>query len=630
MILEDVINFLKKNPPFQSLDEQSLKKIAGGMSMHFYPKDTAILNQDGPPSESIWIIKKGSVKITMRSEEGEDIVVDYRGVGDNFGFLSLISKERQKTNVIAIDDTICYVLGKEMVLNLLESNPAFSEYFMSYLSRYVDRVYREMHTKSLLYRSADRILITTRAGDIAKKAVTADEDTTIQEAAKIMSGNKVSSLVILNKRSLPVGIVTDKDMRENVIAKGRSLSEPVKNIMTISLIRVDAGDSCFDAVLKMIKYNIHHILVIKEGSLHGIMTNHDLMLLQGMSPLSLAHNVDNQQTVDGLVSISSRMNNLVGLLLKEGTKASSILTIITEINDRLVKKVLEIAEGQCGHPPVPYCWIVFGSEGRKEQLFKTDQDNAIVYADPEDIESEEDVRRYFSRFTTFVRDSLLKIGYPLCTSGHMASNLAWCQPLSVWKDYFRRWMLNPSPESILESMTVVDFRPIYGKLSLAEDMRAFIGTLQYNTYLHYMADMIIKNTPPVGFLKSFVVDKTGEHIREFDLKQKGTIPIVDIVRLFALENRVKETSTFERINSLKIKDPIIKKYADELEHSYEFMLLLRIHHQFNQIMSGIKPDNFINPDNLSTLEKKTIREAFHLISKLQKLITEKYEGLKLA
>jgi CBS domain-containing protein len=627
MVIEEVINFLKKEPPFQFLDDTTLKSVAGSVSMEFYPRDTVILRQDGPASKSLRIIKKGAVKVLMKSEEGEDVAVDYKGEGDNFGFLSLIGKDRQKTSVIAVDDTICYILEKEKVLRLLEISPSFTEYFMSYLSRYVDRTYREMQTRSLFSRSSDRYLFATRVGDITTPVVTVSEDTTIQEAAKAMVSNRISSLIVLDKRNLPAGIVTDKDLREKVVSKGRSLSEPVKNIMTISLIRVDAADSCFEAVLKMIKYNIHHMLVIEDGELKGIMTNHDLMLLQGTSPLSFANDIDHQQTIEGLESVSMKINNIVGLLLDEGAKGSNITRIITEINDRIERKVLEIAERKFGHPPVPYCWIVFGSEGRKEQTFKTDQDNAIIYTDPETPADDEEIRKYFSLFTVFVRDSLTRTGFPFCPADYMASNEVWCQPLRTWKKYFMQWISEPTAEAVMKSLILFDFRPLHGKFQLAVDLRNYLKTMLAGEgiFLGHMANMIIKNRPPVGFFKSFVVEKSGEHKNEFNLKIKGIAPLIDAVRLFALEKGVTETSTHGRIQALKDKHSIIKEYSSELEHAFDFLMLLRVQHQYGQIKEGIQPDNFINPDRLSSLEKKTIREAFHFISKLQDLIIEIYK-----
>ncbi len=631
MILEDVIAFLKKVPPFQFLPDKDLKTVAENLTMEFYPKDTVVLKQDGPPSEALRIIKKGGVKVSMASEDGGEIIIDYRGEGDTFGFLSLVGKDRVRSNVVAVDDTICYLLGKEMLLQLLDSHLSFTEYFLkSHITRYIDKTYQEMQDKSMFYGGSDRLLFTTQVGDIAtREVVSAPEDATIQEAAKAMADYKVSSLIIMDRNGLPVGIVTDRDLREKVVARGRDVQEPARSIMSTSLIRVDARDLCFEAVLKMIRYNIHHILVIQEGKLIGVITNHDLMMLQGTSPLSLTKDIESQQALEGLVPVSKKINGIVGLLLKEGAKASNITKIITEINDRLVKKVLELAEKKYGPPPVPYCWVVFGSEGRKEQTFKTDQDNAIIHADPAGPDEAGAARAYFGAFTAAVRDGLIKCGFPICPANYMASNPQWCQPLKVWKKHFIEWVSVPTPDAVLNSLAFFDFRPVYGETALAEALRDHLVALlrDQKVFLGYIANMAIKNTPPIGFLKSFVVEKSGEHKDELNLKVKGIAPLVDLVRLFALEKGVRETSTLERIEVLRDKHTIVEEYADDLEQAFEFIMLLRIHHQFAQISSEKAPDNFINPNRLSNLEKRSIKEAFHLISKIQDMIIERYKSL---
>ena len=193
---------------------------------------------------------------------------------------------------------ICYLLNRETVYRLIEDNPSVTEYLLqSHFSKYIDKTYREMHSKSLFYGSSDHFLFTTTIGDIASKdVVTVSEDTSIQEAAREMAKHRISSLIVLDRYNLPTGIVTDRDFREKVVAKGRDVQDPVKDVMSLSLIRVDARDFCFEAVLKMIKHNIHHIVVIKDGALQGVLTNHDLMMLQGTSPLSFAKDLESQQT----------------------------------------------------------------------------------------------------------------------------------------------------------------------------------------------------------------------------------------------------------------------------------------------------------------------------------------------
>lgn len=628
MIIDEIVSFFQQTPPFQFLTEEEQKKIAQNLSMEFYPKDTVILRQGGASSDSLRIIKKGGIKISISSESGEDVAIDYRGEGEAFGIVSLMG-DKQKTTITAIEDTICYLMGKQEFMRVIDTSPAFIEYFLqSHFTKYINKTYTEMRNKSLFYGSSDHILFTTQIGEIAEKdVVTVAEDATIQEAARMMSVRRISSVVVVQEDGVPVGIVTDRDLRDKVVSIGRTLTEPVRDIMSPPLIRVDSRDYCFEAVLKMLKHNIHHVLVIRDGKLSGVITNHDLMLLQGKSPLSFAKDIENQHTVEGLIPVSRKINNIIGFLLKEGAKASNITKIITELNDRLVRKIIEIAEKQFGHPPVAYCWIAFGSEGRKEQTFRTDQDNAIIHANPESDEQASAAADYFEKLTGFVIDSLLKCGFPQCPAGYMASNPEWTQPLNVWKKYFSAWVAAPTPEAVLKSLIFFDFRPIYGDFGLADELKETLRTQlsRQKLLLGHLANMIVKNTSPVGFLKSFVVEKSGEHKNELNLKIKGVTLIVDIVRLFALERGIKETSTLERIEALRNKHTIIKEYADELEHAFEFIMLLRMHNQLAQLEKGEEIDNFINPNRLSNLEKKTIKDAFHLISKIQDLIIQRYK-----
>jgi CBS domain-containing protein len=352
-------------------------------------------------------------------------------------------------------------------------------------------------------------------------------------------------------------------------------------------------------------------------------------MLQGTSPISLAREIESQQTIEGLVLAAKQTNSIVGLLLKEGAKASNITRIISEINDRLHRKILEITEKKLGAPPVAYCWIIFGSEGRKEQTFRTDQDNAIIYANPKAGEDEGAIARYFSEFASLVRENLVRCGFPVCPANYMASNPKWSQPVRVWKKYFSTWIFTPTPDAVLKSLIFFDFRPLHGDFSLAEEVRASLkGILEGQMiFLGYMANTILKNTPPVGFFRSFIVEKNGEHKDKLDLKVKGLAPFVDMVRLFALEKGIPETSTIERISALRTRHTILNDYADELEFAFEFLMLLRIRHQHAQIAAGLEPDNFINPNTLSNLEKKTMRDAFSLISKLQNILMERYKPL---
>ena len=269
-------------------------------------------------------------------------------------------------------------------------------------------------------------------------------------------------------------------------------------------------------------------------------TNHDLMLLQGTSPLSLTRDIEAQQSIEGVVSAARKINDMVTLLLKEGAKASNITRMVTEINDRLVVKLLQLAERTLGPPPLGYCWITFGSEGRREQTFKTDQDNALIYEDPRTPEQQAAAGEYFGTFAAFVNDTLVRCGFPECPGNYMARNPEWCQPLAVWRGYFSRWIGAPTEEAILRSVILFDFRPAGGNLDLGQALKAHLqhAVAGQSIFLKKMADLAVSVRPPLGFFKTFVVLRSGEHKDQLDLKKKCITPLINVVRLYSLQEGI--------------------------------------------------------------------------------------------
>lgn len=631
----DIAEFLKTITPFQSLDEPTLIEIAAGATTETYPKGSLILEQEGPPSDCLRIIKQGNVKVFMKTRDNEEVVVDYRGEGDAFGLLSVVGGDKSRANVVAVEDTVCHGITKETILRLVDSHSAFAEFFLkSFFNRFIDKAYTELHGKSMLYGGSDKILFSTILGDLlTREVVTAPQDVTIQKAAEIMSRNSISSLILVDPADgVPAGIITDRDLRDKVIARARSVTDPASSVMSISLIKADAHDYCFEALLKMIHYNIHHLLVVDQGKLKGVVTNHDFLMLQGTSPLSIAREIDHQQTIEGLIPASKRINKVIDLLVREGARASNITRVITEINDRLVKRLIEITEARLGPPPVNYCWIAFGSEGRKEQTFRTDQDNAIIYEDPSSEEKAREAERYFSHFSLHMRDSLVKCGFPPCSADYMAGNPRWRQPLSVWKNYFASWIKDPTPETVLLSLIFFDFRPVYGNATLAQKLRAALRRSIKGQKLFFvtMASIVVQSAPPLGFFGNFVVQRRGEHKNELNIKQQGIALIVDLARLFALETGIDTTSTLDRLRELREKHPYVKDFGEELEQAFEFLTALRLRCQLDKIHWGGEPDNFVNPAALSGLERNTLKESFKLIARVHDTVIDKYKPLIVA
>jgi CBS domain-containing protein len=629
MTKDDAVTFLRQTPPFSFLDETVLAGIVQVVSPAFYPKGQVILRQNGPATEHLILIKSGAVRVYVKTNEDEQVLVDTRTTGEFFGMRSFLFGDISLDTIVAAEDTSCYRITRETILSLLKTNAQFTEFCLrSLLKRLMNMAYKEMHDRTLLYGGGDKLLFTNVLGDLASKnVITASEDATIREAAEIMEDNSIGSLVLLDENGLPSGMVTDRDLRNKVVARGRDTAGRVGDIMSVVLIKAEARDHCFEALLKMMRYNIHHLLVVGKGELKGILSSHDLMMLQGTSPLSLAREIENQDTLDGLVPAAKKINRTITILIREGARASTITRIITEINDRLLKKVLEITESRMGPPPVAYCWIVFGSEGRKEQTFKTDQDNAIIYEDTGD--RGKDAAEYFSGFSVQMRDALARCGFPPCSADYMASNPAWRQPLSVWKKYFSDWINIPTPEAVLRSLILFDFRPVYGDLLLAERLRAFLGheIKDKALFLAHMAGAVVKNRPPVNFLGKLILGKSGANKGTFNIKINGLCPIIDAARLSALEGKVYHTSTIERLEELKDHSYTVGPFAGELELAFEFLMSLRLRHQYRQIQNGQEPDNAIDPLGLAGLERSMLKSSFKLIAAVQERTVKRYGAI---
>ena len=228
--------------------------------------------------------------------------------GESFGFLSLVGGDKSRANVVAVEDTVCYLISRDGLQAFGGPSCVFRIFFLlPFLNKYIDKTYGEISKRSLLYDGGDRTsLYDPGGGAHHQKSHNSSQDMSVKEAAEVMSRNSISSIVLVDSDDIPAGIVTDRDLRDKVISKDRSVRDPIHTIMSRSLIKADAGDYCFEALLKMIRYNIHHLLVIENGRLKGVVTNHDLMMLQGTSPISIAREIESQQSIEGLAPVSAR------------------------------------------------------------------------------------------------------------------------------------------------------------------------------------------------------------------------------------------------------------------------------------------------------------------------------------
>ena len=628
MLSKSATKFLKKYPPFSLLDDPSLSALIESLIMEIYLAGTIILKQGDELSRGLYIIREGSVRIFAGAAPDQERIIDYRGVGETFGFLSLGEKERLDVSVQAAGDTVCYVADSTSVTKLLNEHPLLREYLIpSYFPKHGGLISPKGVLQNALHLGSERVLFTTPVRDLAcRDVVTARTDLPIIEAARLMSAHRIGALVLVDEFDRPVGIITSSDLRDRVLVQQKDLYGPAGDSMSTPVITVDGADCCFEALLKMMSHGVHHLLVMESGCQTGIISNHDFLVLQGVAPLVIVKEIEDLATVDGLASSSSKVLGLISLLHGAGAGAGSILRIISTLNDRIERKILDMALKTLGPPPVPFCWIVYGSAGRKEQTFRTDQDNAIVYCDPSSDGEERSSAEYFGRFAEFVVSAFLRCGFKLCQGGFMASNPKWRQSVSAWKRSFSSWICSPTNEAIHNAVNLFDFRGLHGELRLATELKKhlMLTLTDQPGFLKALADLTVDYKPPLGMFGSLMFEKDGDYANHLNLKDKCLTPLINIVRLFSFESHIPETSTPERIAALKNIHPVMKKVGDDLQYAFEFISLLRIRHQLKQAEMEIDPDNFIDPKELSSLELRNLREICRLLSRTIDGITLKY------
>jgi CBS domain-containing protein len=466
---------------------------------------------------------------------------------------------------------------------------------------------------------------------VTRPAVTCAEGTTAAEAARLMTERGVGSLVVLGEDGRALGVVTDQDLRTRVLARDRPPTTEVAAIMSAPLVSIEAGRLAFDALLEMTRRNLHHLGVVEESRVVGVVSSHDFMLLQGSHPVGLARAIEGQASVDGLAALAARLPTLVRQLLTDGAGPVEIGRIVAELNDRLVKRVTRLVESALdvdghGRPPVPYAWLAAGSEGRREQTLRTDQDNGLVYEDPvEDVRAA--AAAYFGRFADGVATALVRVGFPVCAGGFMASNPQWCQPASVWREYFRGWLETPQPERVLKACIYFDLRPIAGDERLGQALwqwvceRAPAQTL----FLRHMARAAAEQDPPLGLFGRFAVERSGPHKSAIDLKGRGVFPMTQAMRVYALALGIAETNTVDRLVEAGSRGVFSAAEVEELRGAYEVIFRLRLGHQLARVEAGEPPDNFVNPGQLGKADRLLLREAFKSLGWLRRAVEERFQ-----
>jgi CBS domain-containing protein len=456
----------------------------------------------------------------------------------------------------------------------------------------------------------------------------------VAEAAALMTARAAGSIVVVGAQGEPLGIVTDRDLRNRVVVPGASAELPVAQIMSAPLVSVPHDTPAFEALFEMTRRSIHHLGVVEGGRLVAVVSSHDMVLAEGAHPLALARAIEAEESLDGLAASAPRLVGVVRWLVAAGAGASEIGRLVAEINDRLVVRALALleraleAEGH-GRPPVPYSWLVAGSEGRREQTLKTDQDNGLVYADPS---AGDEAASYFALLAERMGAALVRLGFPECPGGFMASNPRWCKPARVWREYFASWMESPQPEPIVDASLFFDLRPVGGDDEPGRALWSWVCERSPGStlFLRYLARDAVLRPSALAWFGRLRVDRSGPHRGRLDLKALAVFPITQAMRVCALSLGLRETHTLDRLAGAEAAGLLRREDAANLREAYETVARIRLVHQLRCLDEGGALDNFLDPRRLGRGDGLLLKDALHTVAWVQRFVEDRFQTDTLA
>jgi CBS domain-containing protein len=617
----EIIDYLKKTPPLNDIGRDSLIKIGRDLKISYVRRGEHILKA-GQTNNTIYLIRTGAVEVY----DTDDSLYNHFDEGDWVGYRSAFGTGLVTMTILAIEDCLLYEISNKILTEIAVEFPTIKVFFDSKKRQRLKVAKDVLYDKSanLLYRKSAADLISDK-----KHILILDQDTPIIQVANKMKDLAITSCLLQKDNNL-TGIVSDRTFCTKVVAQDVSNKQPISSVMTTSLITIDEKTKSSDALLLMMKHNIHRLPIVKQdGDILGIITVNDIILAQSFNSIYLINEIQRADSCKTLAKLSSLIPRAFANMVEAGMLSYDIGHAISAIGRAINQRLLYLAEKKYGKSSISYAWIIAGSQARDEQTLHSDQDNMIIIDDGYDELKHQD---YFKNISKFVCDGLADCGFVYCPGDVMATNKKWCAPLSVWIGYFHKWINAPQPRALMLSSIFFDLDFIHGDINLLNKLKEKVSQkLQGNSiFLSHMAANALHYQPPLGLFRSFVLEKHGKEDKALDMKKRGITPITDLARVYALSAGALDViNTTDRLKQACKNGKLSKKGKKDLLESYEFIATIRLKHQLKQVQKNNSIDNYVSPTELSSLEKKHLKDAFEIVRTMQSSMANSYQTQRL-
>ena len=628
MLVAATSEFLRRHAPFDRMEPEALSFLAERLKLAYYPKDTKIVTPEMGVVTTFYILQRGKV---LARQSGDLNVVDYStmtiGPGEGFPIGSVTAQRPSTNSYIALDDVFCYELPVADFLDLMQKSTVFNLFCTQYIVSLLNQSRQQLQVQ-FAQRAAEQQTMNSALTTIIKTApISVSPETTVRKVIETMATGHIGSMIVVDDENKPIGIFTKSDVLKRIVLPGVGLDEPISAVMSAAPHTLPISANAYDAALAMATHGVRHVLVVDEGErLQGVISERDLFTLQRVGLRQIRQSIDASTDTEMLRQAANDVRQLALNMLAQGVGAEQLTQFISALNDTLTRRVIQINLDRHDLYGIDWAWLSFGSEGRDEQTFSTDQDNGIVYVCTDIMDREQTQLRLLD-FARDVNHDLDKVGFPLCKGNIMASNPDLCLTLEQWEQKFDSWVFKPEPLALLNASIFFDFRPLFGKFSLAHRMRLKLFELVRANplFMHMMAQNALTVQPPLGKIRDFITDADPAHPGSIDLKKFGARLFIDAARIFALAQGVANTNTVQRLKLASVKLKVPPHEISSIIEGFSFIQLMRLRHQHFEQEQGRMGDNFLRPDQLNELERRILKESFRQVRKLQQRLKLDYQ-----
>lgn len=626
--IQGTLQFLQRFPPFNQMENAHLAFLVEQCQLRFYAANDSIIKPSDGPVEHFYIVKQGRVVGERQhvSRPGTETTFEITS-GECFPLAALLGERATRTEHRAGEDTFCLQLNKAAFIRLFALSEVFRDFALRGVSSLLDQVNQQVQRRAV-ETLGTQYSLNTRLGELAMRhPVVCEPQTPLREAVALMHEQQVGSIVIVDAQRFPIGIFTLRDLRQVVADASADFAQPIASHMTVEPFYLSPQASAFDAAIAMTERHIAHVCLVEDKRLCGVVSERDLFSLQRVDLVHLARTIRHATRVESLVSLRGEISQLVERMLAHGASSTQITQIITLLNDHTVCRVIELAIAEKGDPGVPFSWLCFGSEGRREQTLHTDQDNGIIF-EARDAAHAAEIRGRLLPLAQHINQGLAQCGFTLCKGNIMAGNPELCLSRAEWARRFAAFIREATPENLLASSIYFDLRVVWGDEGPCEQLRQSIleQIADNRLFQRMMADNALRQRPPVGRFREFVLTRQGsDKAGTLDLKVQGLTPFVDGARLLALANGINTNNTLERLRELVTREVIAPLDGAAYEEAYHFIQQTRMQQHQLQSRQNQPYSNRVDPDSLNHLDRRILRESLRQAQRLQSSLALRYQ-----